>query len=230
MSDTVLSLREKLFELRDLKYRDFHSRLIPSVPKEQVIGIRTPVLRKFAKEYAKTEEAAEFIKILPHEYYEENNLHMLIISVIRDYEMCIAEIERFLPFIDNWATCDMPVPRCFYENKEDVLERAKRWIKSDEAFAVRYGIGVLMSMFLDEDFDPEYPRLVASVRSGEYYVNMMIAWYFATALAKNWEEVIPFIEKRQLDKWTHNKAIQKAVESYRITSEQKAYLKSLKIK
>lgn len=230
MSDTVLSLREKLFELRDLKYRDFHSRLIPSVPKEQVIGIRTPVLRKFAKEYAKTEEAAEFIKILPHEYYEENNLHMLIISAIRDYEMCIAEIERFLPFIDNWATCDMPVPRCFYENKEDVLERAKRWIKSDEAFTVRYGIGVLMSMFLDEDFDPEYPRLVASVRSEQYYVNMMIAWYFATALAKKWDEVIPFIEKRQLDKWTHNKAIQKAVESYRITSEQKAYLKSLKIK
>lgn len=230
MSDTVLSLRENLFELRDLKYRDFHSRLIPSVPKEQVIGIRTPVLRKFAKEYVKTEEAAEFIKILPHEYYEENNLHMLIISAIRDYEMCIAEIERFLPFIDNWATCDMPVPRCFYENKEDVLERAKRWIKSDEAFTVRYGIGVLMSMFLDEDFDPEYPRLVASVRSEQYYVNMMIAWYFATALAKKWDEVIPFIEKRQLDKWTHNKAIQKAVESYRITSEQKAYLKSLKIK
>lgn len=230
MSDTVLSLREKLFELRDLKYRDFHSRLIPSVPKEQVIGIRTPVLRKFAKEYAKTEEAAEFIKILPHGYYEENNLHMLIISGIRDYEVCIAEIERFLPFIDNWATCDMPVPRCFYENKEDVLERAKGWIKSDEAFTVRYGIGVLMSMFLDEDFDSVYPKLVASVRSEQYYVNMMIAWYFATALAKRWEEVIPFIEKRQLDKWTHNKAIQKAVESYRITSEQKAYLKSLKIK
>lgn len=230
MSDTVLSLREKLFELRDLKYRDFHSRLIPSVPKEQVIGIRTPVLRKFAKEYAKTEEAAEFIKILPHGYYEENNLHMLIISGIRDYEVCIAEIERFLPFIDNWATCDMPVPMCFYENKEDVLERAKGWIKSDEAFTVRYGIGVLMSMFLDEDFDPVYPKLVASVRSEQYYVNMMIAWYFATALAKRWEEVIPFIEKRQLDKWTHNKAIQKAVESYRITSEQKAYLKSLKIK
>ena len=230
MSDTVLSLREKLFELRDLKYRDFHSRLIPSVPKEQVMGIRTPVLRKFAKEYAKTEEAAEFIKILPHGYYEENNLHMLIISEIRDYEVCIAEIERFLPFIDNWATCDMPVPRCFYENKEDVLERAKGWIKSDEPFMVRYGIGVLMSMFLDEDFDSVYPKLVASVRSEQYYVNMMIAWYFATALAKNWEEVIPFIEKRQLDKWTHNKAIQKAVESYRITSEQKAYLKSLKIK
>ena len=230
MSDTVLSLREKLFELRDLKYRDFHSRLIPSVPKEQVIGIRTPVLRKFAKECAKTEEAAEFIKILPHGYYEENNLHMLIISGIRDYEVCIAEIERFLPFIDNWATCDMPVPRCFYENKEDVLERAKGWIKSDEPFMVRYGIGVLMSMFLDEDFDSVYPKLVASVRSEQYYVNMMIAWYFATALAKRWEEVIPFIEKRQLDKWTHNKAIQKAVESYRITSEQKAYLKSLKIK
>lgn len=230
MSDTVLSLREKLFELRDLKYRDFHSCLIPGVPKEQVIGIRTPVLRKFAKEYAKTEEAAEFIKILPHGYYEENNLHMLIISGIRDYEVCIAEIERFLPFIDNWATCDMPMPRCFYENKDDVLERAKGWIKSDEAFTVRYGIGVLMSMFLDEDFDSVYPKLVASVRSEQYYVNMMIAWYFATALAKRWEEVIPFIEKRQLDKWTHNKAIQKAVESYRITSEQKAYLKSLKIK
>ena len=228
MSDTVLSLREKLFELRDLKYRDFHSRLIPSVPKEQVIGIRTPVLRKFAKEYVKTEEAAEFIKILPHEYYEENNLHMLIISAIRDYEMCIAEIERFLPFIDNWATCDSPLPKCFDKNKEDILERAKKWIAADTTYVKRYGMGVMMRLFLDEDFKEEYIQLVAGVKSEEYYVNMMIAWYMATALAKQWDAAIPYIQEHRLSEWVHRKSIQKAVESYRITPEQKEYLKGLR--
>lgn len=230
MTDTISSLHEKLFDLQDMGYRDFHARLIPDVPKEKIIGIRTPVLRKFAKENAKTEDAQEFIKILPHEYYEENNLHMFIISMISDYDRCVAEVERFLPFVDNWATCDLPLPKSFSKNKKDILTRAKIWIDSGKTYAVRYGIGVLMGMFLDDDFDPEYLKTVASVRSDEYYVNMMIAWYFATALAKQWDETIPFIENKRLERWTHNKTIQKAIESYRITPEQKIYLRSLKIK
>ena len=230
MSDIISSLHEKLFDLQDTGYRDFHERLIPDVPKEKIIGIRTPILRKFAKEYAKTEDAWEFIKILPHEYYEENNLHMFIISTIDDYDRCVAEVERFLPFIDNWATCDMPLPKSFSNNNKDILARAKIWIDSGETYTVRYGIGVLMSLFLDDDFDPEYLKTVASVRTDEYYVNMMIAWYFATALAKQWDETIPFIENKRLERWTHNKTIQKAIESYRITPEQKIYLRSLKIK
>lgn len=230
MTDIISSLHEKLFELQDVKYRDFHARLIPGVPKEKIIGIRTPVLRKFAKEYVKTEDAQEFIKILPHDYYEENNLHMFIISMISDYDQCVAEVERFLPFVDNWATCDLPLPKSFSKNKKDILTRAKVWIASGETYTVRYGIGVLMGLFLDDDFDPEYLKTVASVRSDEYYVNMMIAWYFATALVKQWDEAIPFIENKRLERWTHNKTIQKAIESYRITPEQKIYLRSLKIK
>lgn len=230
MTDIISSLHEKLFELRDTEYRDFHAKLIPGVPKEKIIGIRIPILRKFAKEYVKTADAQEFIKILPHEYYEENNLHMFIIAAIRDYDSCVAETERFLPFVDNWATCDMSLPKSFSKNKKDILKHAKIWIDSGETYTVRYGIGVLMTLFLDDDFDPEYLKTVASVRSGEYYVNMMIAWYFATALAKQWDETIPFIENNRLEKWTHNKTIQKAIESYRITPEQKIYLKNLKIK
>lgn len=230
MTDIISSLHEKLFELQDTEYRDFHAKLIPGVPKEKIIGIRIPILRKFAKEYVKTADAQEFIKILPHEYYEENNLHMFIIAAIRDYDSCVAETERFLPFVDNWATCDMSLPKSFSKNKKDILKHAKIWIDSGETYTVRYGIGVLMTLFLDDDFDPEYLKTVASVRSGEYYVNMMIAWYFATALAKQWDETIPFIENNRLEKWTHNKTIQKAIESYRITPEQKIYLKNLKIK
>lgn len=230
MPDILLPLHKKLFELQDTKYRDFHKKLIPGFPEDKIIGVRTPVLRKFAKEYAKTEDAVEFIKILPHEYYEENNLHMFIISGIKDYDSCVAEIERFLPFVNNWATCDMPLPKCFYKNSEDVIERARAWIRSDKTYTIRYGIGVYMSMFLDENFKPEYLSEIASIKSEEYYVNMMIAWYFATALAKQWEKTVPFIEEKRLEEWTYNKTIQKAVESYRITPEQKTYLRSLKIK
>ena len=221
-------LQRQLFELQDLTYRDFHSRLMPETDKETIIGIRTPVLRKFAKEFAKTEEAGAFLKTLPHQYYEENNLHMMLISGIKDFEKCMEEVKRFLPYIDNWATCDFPEPRCFRKNKETVLAEVRKWIASTETYTIRYGIGMLMRLFLDEDFSPECLELVAGVRSREYYVNMMIAWYFATALAKQWEVTVPYIEQHRLSDWVHRKTIQKAVESYRITAEQKEYLKNFR--
>lgn len=224
----LTKLQKQLFELQDLKYRDFHSKLMPETDKETVIGIRTPVLRKFAKEFAGTSEAEAFLRQLPHRYYEENNLHMMLITGIKDYEKCMEEIQRFLPCIDNWATCDYPAPKCFARHKDQVLEEAKRWISSGETYVIRYGIGMLMRLFLDEDFSSEYLEMAAAVQSQEYYVNMMIAWYFATALAKQWDATVPYIEHHKLPDWVHRKTIQKAVESYRITPEQKDYLKTLR--
>lgn len=221
-------LQEELFELQDTAYRDFHSSLMPGIDKSDIIGIRTPVLRTFAKKFAKTEEAARFMDELPHKYYEENNLQMMLIGQIKDYDKCILELEKFLPYVDNWATCDFPVPKCFNKNKKDVLLRAKKWIASDAAYVKRYGIGVMMRLFLDEDFKEEYLQIVADVKSEEYYVNMMIAWYMATALAKQWNAAIPYIQERRLPEWVHKKTIQKAVESYRITPEQKDYLKGFR--
>ncbi len=218
-------IQKHLFELQDIKYRDFHSRLMPDTDKETIIGIRVPVLRKYAKSIAGTELSEKFIKELPHHYYEENNLHMMLITRIKDYDRCISEIERFLPYIDNWATCDFPAPKCFENHKEELLPVIKRWIASGETYTIRYGIGMLMRLYLDADFDPEYVKLVAEVKSDEYYVNMMIAWYMATALAKQWDAVIPYIEEHRMSDWLHRKTIQKAVESYRITDEQKRYLK-----
>lgn len=218
-------IQNQLFELQDMAYRDFHSRLMPGIDKETVIGIRVPMLRKYSKSIAGTELSEKFIKELPHRYYEENNLHMMLITGIRDYDRCISEIERFLPYIDNWATCDFPAPKCFENHKEELLPVIKGWIASGETYTIRYGIGMLMRLYLDEDFDPEYVRLVAGVKSDEYYVNMMIAWYMATALAKQWDTVIPYIEEHRMSDWVHRKTIQKAVESYRITDEQKRYLK-----
>ena len=222
------ALQKQLFALQDIGYRDFHSRLIPNIDKAQIIGIRMPVLRKFAKEFSKTEEAKSFLHELPHQYYEENNLHMMIITSVRDYETCLAEIERFLPYIDNWATCDFPEPKCFTKHKKDLLPHIRQWIASGKTYTVRYGIGLLMRMYLDEDFTPEYPAMAAEVVSEEYYVNMMIAWYFATALAKQWDSVISYLEERRLSPWVHKKTIQKAIESYRITQEQKNYLRTLR--
>ena len=218
-------IQKQLFELQDMAYRDFHSRLMPDIDKETVIGIRVPMLRKNAKSIAGTELAEKFIKELPHCYYEENNLHMMLITGIKDYDRCLTEIERFLPYIDNWATCDFPAPKCFENHKEDLLPVIKRWIASSETYTIRYGIGMLMRLYLDADFDTEYVRIVAEVKSDEYYVNMMIAWYMATALAKQWDAVIPYIEEHRMSDWVHRKTIQKAVESYRITDEQKRYLK-----
>lgn len=221
-------LQTALFELQDVTYRDFHSRLMPGIDKDTIIGIRTPVLRKFAKEFAKTTEAETFLQELPHSYYEENNLHMMLLAGIKDYEKCVCEVERFLPYINNWATCDSPAPKCFAKHKEELLQKIRTWMASDHTYTIRYGIEMLMNLYLEEDFKPEYPKLVAAVQSEEYYVNMMIAWYFATALAKQWDAVIPYLEQRKLSTWVHRKTIQKAVESYRISNEQKIYLKNLR--
>ncbi len=225
MKDTI---RNQLMELQDPEYREFHSRLIPNIDKECVIGIRTPVLRAFAKQIAGTGEAEQFLAELPHRYYEENHLHMMLITSIKDYDRCLEELQKFLPYVDNWATCDLPEPKCFAKNKEKLLPAIKGWIASAEPYTKRYGIGMLMRLYLDADFRPEYPELVASVSSEEYYVNMMIAWYFATALAKQWKTVIPYIENRCLSEWVHRKTIRKAIESYRITDEQKQYLRTLR--
>lgn len=223
-------IREDLFSMQDLSYRDFHSRLMPDVDKDTVIGVRVPELRKYVKELAKDPEIREFLEDLPHQYYEENNVHGFLIQQMKEYEKCMEELEKFLPYINNWATCDMTSPKVFKKHKEELLKAVRRWIVSDHVYTVRYGIGMLMQHYLDEDFREEYPQMVSEIQSEEYYVNMMIAWYFATALAKQYEAILPYIEKQKLDVWTHNKTIQKACESYRITPEQKAYLRTLKIK
>ncbi|MDD5993817.1 MAG: DNA alkylation repair protein [Clostridiales bacterium] len=221
-------LRADLRELQDLKYRDFHSNLMPGIDKEDIIGIRMPVLRKFAGNFAKTEDAKAFLKDIPHRYYEENNLHMMLIGKIREFDRCLQETIDFLPFVNNWATCDFPAPKCFAKNKEKLLPYIEKWLDSGKTYTIRYGIGMLMRLYLDEDFDSRYPEMVAKIQSEEYYVEMMIAWYFATALAKQWDAVIGYLEQEKLSDSVHRKTIQKAVESYRITDEQKIYLRSLR--
>ncbi len=222
-------IREELFELRDIKYRDFQVKLIPGTDPDDMIGVRTPELRKLAKQYAKADGIDEFLDDLPHKYFDENQLQAFIISGMKDYDLCMENLCQFLPYVDNWATCDQMSPKIFKKHKEELLKKIDEWIVSDKTYTVRFAIGMLMEHFLDDDFDMKYPEMVAKVRSDEYYINMMIAWYFATALAKQYDSIIPFIENKKLDVWTHNKAIQKSVESYRITPEQKEYLKSLKI-
>jgi len=222
--------RKKLFELQDLKYRDMQIRTIPTVKPEAIIGVRTPELRKMAKEIGQEADTAAFLNDLPHSYFEENQLHAFILSGMKDYGECLGTLETFLPYVDNWATCDQMSPKVFRKHRKELLKSIRKWIRSGKTYTIRFGIGMLMEHYLDEDFDPAYPELAADVRSEEYYVNMMTAWYFATALAKQYEAVLPYIENRRLDDWTHNKAIQKAVESYRIMPEQKEYLKTLKIK
>ena len=223
-------IRQRLFELQDVSYRDFQVKLIPTVETESMIGVRTPALRKLAREYGKREDIGEFLQDLPHRYFDENQLHAFIISGIKDFETCIMYVEKFLPYVDNWATCDQMSPTVFKKKRQELLPYIREWVKSDRTYTVRFGIGMLMQHYLDEDFDPSYPEMVAGIKSEEYYISMMIAWYFATALAKQYDTVLPFIEEKRLDSQTHNRAIQKAVESYRITQEQKAYLKTLKIR
>ncbi len=221
-------IRRELFQLQDVKYRDFQSKLIPTVDAKSMIGVRTPQLRRMAKEWSKKERIGEFLDELPHTYFDENQLHAFLISEIKDYDICMARTEAFLPFVDNWATCDQMSPRVFRKHRTELLGAVRKWIGSDQTYVIRFGIKMLMEHFLDEAFEPEYPELVAGIKSEEYYVNMMIAWYFATALAKQYDGIIPYIEGNKLETWTHNKTIQKAAESYRITPEQKTYLKGLK--
>ena len=229
-SEIKVDIQQELFALQDLSYRDFHAKLMPTVDKARVIGVRTPKLRAFAKEFGKTEEAKEFLKVLPHQYYEENNLHGLLIEQIKDYPTLIGELNRFLPCIDNWATCDLLTVRVVKKHLDTFTEEVERWLASDHTYTIRFGIGMLMRYYLEEHFSLEYPEKVAKICSKEYYVNMMRAWYFATALAKQYEAIFPFLEEKRLDAWTHNKTIQKAIESYRSTQEQKAYLRTLRIK
>ncbi|MCM1048144.1 MAG: DNA alkylation repair protein [Clostridiales bacterium] len=222
-------IQNELFRMQDKKYRDFHSKLIPTVDYDTIIGVRTPKLRGYAKQLIKRADISEFLNALPHQYYDENQLHAFIISEIKDFGQCIKEVCRFLPFIDNWATCDQLSPKAFKKHQDELLTYIEEWITSDKTYTVRFAIEMLMVHFLDESFDIKYTERIAEIRSDEYYINMMIAWYFATALAKQYEKVLPYIENRRLDIWTHNKAIQKSIESNRITPEQKEYLRSLKI-
>ena len=224
------TIRDELFSLRDKEYGAFQSKLIPTIDPKTVIGVRSPALRKYAKQLVKANAYAAFLGDLPHRYFDENQLHAFIISELKDFGACVKEVDRFLPYVDNWATCDQMSPKVFKKNRGALMEHIRGWIASDLTYTIRFAVGMLMEHYLDEDFDPAYPEMVAALRSDEYYVNMMIAWYFATALAKQWDAALPFIEQRKLDQWTHNKAIQKACESYRITTEQKAHLKGLKVK
>ena len=223
-------IRKTLLSMQDEKYRAFQVKLFPTVDPQTVIGVRTPDLRGYAKKLLKEEDVSAFLSDLPHRYFDENQLHAFILSELKDYGKCMEEVNRFLPYVDNWATCDQMSPKVFKKNRPQLLEQIRIWLKSDRTYTIRFAIGMLMEHYLDDAFDLRYPEMVAGIRSDEYYVNMMIAWYFATALAKQYDEILPFIENRKLDVWTHNKAIQKAIESYRITPEQKEYLKGLKIK
>lgn len=222
-------IRRTLLPLGDRNYRNFYASLIPNIEKDKIIGINTPALRKIAKELAKSENVSSFLSDLPHCYYEENNLHAFIIEQIKDYHVCIKAVNDFLPYIDNWATCDSLNPKCFKKNRQLLLSNIQAWINSERTYTVRFGIKALMQHFLDEDFKENMLLQVASIKSDEYYVNMMISWYMATALAKQWESTVKIIEDRVLPTWIHNKSIQKALESRRITTEQKAYLKKLKL-
>ena len=226
--EIIRKIQARLFELQDTEYRDFHARLMPTVDKEKVIGVRTPVLRKYAGELSGQPEAQEFLKALPHTYYEENNLHGFLLEKIKDYDTCMGEMKKFLPYIDNWATCDGVAPKVFGRHKEELIKEIPGWLESGQTYVIRFGVNMLMRFFLDEDFKPEYAEKVAAIRSEEYYVKMVVAWYFATALAKQYDAVIPFLEERRLENWTHQKTIQKARESYRISPAQKEYLKTLK--
>ncbi len=224
------SVIEQLFELQDLSYKDFHKKLIPNIDEDNIIGVRTPVLRKFAKEFAKSELKDEFLNSLPHKYYDENNLHAFVIEAIKDYDECINKIDEFLPYIDNWATCDLLSPKIFKKHKKEVYDKIKIWIKSDKTYTVRFAIVTLLANYLDDDFEEEMLTLVTDIKSEEYYINMAIAWYVSVALVKQYDSTIKLIQSKKLDKFTHNKSIQKAIESYRVDDDKKKYLRTLKIK
>ncbi|MBR6523349.1 MAG: DNA alkylation repair protein [Clostridia bacterium] len=219
-----------LLSMQDIGYKKFHSALMPTVNPDLIIGVRVPQLRKFAKDFAKTPEAENFLNTLPHKYYEENNLHAFLIEQEKDFDRALFLAEKFLPFIDNWATCDMFRPPVFRKNPEKLLPHIYKWLNSDKTYTVRYAIGLLLSFYLGENFRPEFPERVSKIRSDEYYVNMMVAWYFQTALVKQYECAISYITGRRLSVWVHNKAIQKSLESLKISKETKEHLKTLKVK
>lgn len=226
------TITDGLFALKDENYRRFHAKLIPDIPIDNIIGVRTPVLRKYAKEVAKLPETNIFLESLPHIYYEENNLHGALLSLLypKDIIAFMEQLERFLPYVDNWATCDMLSPKIFKKHLSYVYERVQKWLQSDAVYTIRFGIVTLLGFYLDDAFEPEMLQLVANVRSEKYYVNMAVAWYFSMALVKQYDATLPYIQNRVLEPWTHNKSIQKAIESRRIPQETKAYLRGLKIR
>ena len=226
------TITDGLFALKDENYRRFHAKLIPDIPIDNIIGVRTPVLRKYAKEVAKLPETNIFLESLPHIYYEENNLHGALLSLLypKDIIAFMEQLERFLPYVDNWATCDMLAMKVVKKHLSYVYERVQKWLQSDAVYTIRFGIVTLLGFYLDDAFEPEMLQLVANVRSEEYYVNMAVAWYFSMALVKQYDATLPYIQNRVLEPWTHNKSIQKAIESRRIPQETKAYLRGLKIR
>ena len=226
------TITEGLFKLKDENYRAFHAKLIPNIPIDKMIGVRTPALRSYAREVAKLPETQVFLQELPHTYYEENNLHGALLPLLyqNDIEAFLAELERFLPYVDNWATCDMLSPKIFRKHLPYVYEKVQKWLKSDHVYTIRFGIVTLLGFYLDDAFEPDMLRLVANIKSEQFYVKMAVAWYFSVALVKQYDLAFPYIQNQVLEPWTHNKSIPKAIESRRITSEKKEYLKSLKIK
>ena len=225
-----MTIQEQLFELSDQKYKNFQSRLIPTIDPDTVMGVRMPKIRELVRHLIKDTRHRDFLESLPHDFYDENILHSLIINECQDYDMCLEKVNSFLPYIDNWAVCDSLNPKIFKNHREQLLTEIKQWINSDHPYTCRFGIKMLMTHFLDEDFDEKYLDWVAKIRSDEYYVDMMIAWFFATALTKQWVAAVPFIENKKLDHWTHNKAIQKARESRMVPQEKKDYLNKIKNK
>lgn len=222
------SIQKRLFEYKDDKYANFQVSLTPGIKRQDCIGVRVPNVRKIAKQLIKDNEHILFLNELPHKYFDENMLHSILLSYTKDYKQCINYIDKFLPYIDNWAVCDSLSPKCFNNNKEDVIKHVKKYIKSKHTFTCRFAIKTLMTYYLNDDFLVEYHKMVCAVKIRDYYINMMQAWYFATALAYRWQDTIIYLENNELDIWTHNKTIQKAIESYRITDKQKQYLKTLK--
>ena len=223
-----MTVYERLKEYKDNDYKEFQSKLVPNIDKDTILGVKTPQMRAIAKEMFNTKEGNAFLKKLPHKYYEENLVHFFMIAMIKDFDECIKEVERFLPYIDCWPVCDQSSPKAFKKKHDKLLPLIKKWIASDHVYTSRFGMRMLMNEFLGEDFKPEYLNWVASKKGEDYYLKMMIAWYFATALAKQYDATIPYFEKHVLDDWCHKKAIQKAVESFRVTDEHKDYLKSLR--
>ena len=225
MNETI---REELFRMQDIQYRDFQAKLIPQAEPDTMIGVRTPALRAYAKQLLKNEDITPFLNDLPHRYYEENLIHFFVISMIRDFDACVQAVEAFLPYVDCWPVSDQSTPKVFAKNHQKLLPYIRKWIASEHVYTARFGIRMLMNEFLGEDFREEYQELVAAKKGEDYYLKMMIAWYFATALAKRYDETVPYFEERRLDEWVHKKAIQKALESYRVTDVHKEYLKSLR--
>jgi 3-methyladenine DNA glycosylase AlkD len=223
-----MNIIDELLKINDLEYVSFQSKLIPNINPDTIIGVKTPELKRIAKELYKNNDYENFLNSLPHKYFEENIIHGLLISEFKDYNLCINYIDKFLPYIDNWAVCDQTNPKVFKKHKEEVLIKINEWINSNEIYKIRFGVKTLMSHFLDDDFNKDYLKLPLIIKNDDYYVKMMIAWYYATALAKQYDEAIKIIESNELDIFIHNKTIQKAIESFRVTDEHKKYLRTLK--